>query len=322
MKTTITTLAALMVALPYSYAAWSLTPLEDVELGATTGGDLGIVLDNYSLTTPPGTFIKLNASGFNLELSDFGIVGATGTGATFGGGNVTLGTGADPFTISIQSTAAVDPLGNSVTKPILGLAAPLALVNKVDAYSTLDMVIDQNGNGITDANEHNWSRLYLDNLDISGSKVNLFSNAVDGTIGFAANLKVKADYVRWSLNTPSDVNGRPDFPMQTGAGAYPCGMTSRPSGFVACGLDISLPLGAFHYQPLRFTSDTDGNYTMELQGIPNIATVYDTFYGSPAGSIRWSDSYFYTPDGTSFKSGGGQIDGIRIHHMKLITRGL
>ena len=110
-------------------------------------------------------------------------------------------------------------------------------------------------------------------------------------------------------------------------------------------LDINLPIGNLHYQPLIFGGDRSGNFTIELVRIPDVAAIYNAAYrdyslSTPAqlakmctnvtvdcstathGQISIGNVTFKDVSGTAVDLGSASMDGILIQHLKIKTLGL
>lgn len=105
------------------------------------------------------------------------------------------------------------------------------------------------------------------------------------------------------------------------------------------GFSFEYHIGNALYQPVMIQSYADGNFGLELVAIPNTANVYNQFYSNSAnantgltdkGNLSWgsliSDAGTYTWNGATQNMlgdlGYSAIEGIRIQHFKIVTRGL
>jgi len=131
-----------------------------------------------------------------------------------------------------------------------------------------------------------------------------------------------------------------------GAGPRTTAATFDPDeGAFFTDLDINLPIGNLHYQPVIFSGDSTGNFTIELVRIPNTTAVYNAAYrdyssstaaqlakmctattvdcsAATHGEISIGNVSFKDVSGTAVDLGSASMTGVFIQHLKIKTLGL
>ena len=199
------------------------------------------------------------------------------------------------------------------------------------------------------------------NFTVNGSRFSFFQTTVDytssngvPTTGFAAKGAGAGTFGMTFLNRINSAStGVYHFGVAQLAGSTPNGAgprTAAPSfdpdeGAFFTDLDINLPIGNLHYQPLIFGGDSSGNFTIELVRIPNTPAVYNAAYrdyslntapqlakmcanttvdcgAATHGQISIGNVSFKDVNGTRVDLGSASIDGVFIQHLKIRTLGL
>lgn len=199
------------------------------------------------------------------------------------------------------------------------------------------------------------------NFTVNGSRLSIFQTTVDytsangtPTTGFVAKGVGAGTFGMTFLNRINSAStGVYHFGVAQLTGSTPNGAgprTAAPTfnqneGAFFTDLDLNLPIGNLHYQPVIFGGDSTGNFTIELVRIPNVAAVYNAAYrdyssntaaqlakmctnatadcsAATHGQISIGNVSFKDVSGARIDLGSASMDGILIQHLKIKTLGL
>lgn len=358
------TLISLLMLCLSSGAAAQPHPLSDDELAGVDGGGVGLVLDNYQLATDPGSTwtVYTDQPGLSLVFRDFSW--------TPSDGSATLGRTDDPIYFAVSNSSnATDRLLNGNTtstssRTSMLLAAPQATATTDLMDASYKMRLDH-GSGVAATYRYDDTFVTTKQMNIDKSYLrmwaeplprNTLSGAVSGSttgIAYTANLNLSADSILMVTNNgewgakPSPAFGNVRLGTCPTA-AYCDSPTTLYRGF-----EYVYEVGQEYYQPVTLRSLADGNFVIELAGIPNNSNIYEAFYNSPKGYLRigslitdWDGSgarpvndfsavksascgflcnysWYDHPAGKVRQDFGySRIEGIRIQYFKLETIGL
>lgn len=334
-----------------SVSAWALSELDDHELSETTGAGIAIALDDFRFAMAPTSYIELTGTPTalaNWKRGDVRYYGLTfsnggGTGATWYGNSCSgdlscpMGTAGvadfapvvNPYVLRVFNYSGVDFQGATVSPTVFELLGPTASDDWRFAFwgeirsdklgpndSTLQSQTIINGKPVT--------------ADGRGSVLRLMqvANTGDPTFGLVYESALSGDF-RFSV---AQTLASPDLPETVPAFDANEGLHFR-------NVDAYLPLGRLHHQAIVLDSaGTSGNFVIELTRLPNIANVYNDYYGDPtaAGYVRWGDFaaaeptandttngiYFVPPTavgGPTINIGRSRVEGLQVQHLKITT---
>lgn len=354
----------LLLSLLATTVASSSEMLDDRALAAIDGGGIGLVLENYQLTTDAGSTwsVYTDNPAISLVFREFAW--------TPSDGSATLGRTTDPIYFDVATSSnATDRLLNGNTtstssRTYLHLAAPQTTLATDLMDATYKMRLDH-GTGVAAVNRYDDTFVTARQMNIDGSYLrlwseplprNLLTGAVAGTttgIAYVGNINVSADSLTMVTNNgewgakPSPAFG--NIRLGTCPSAAYC---DNPATLYR-GFEYVYEVGQDFYQPITLRSLADGNFVMEMAGIPNISNIYTPFYASPKGKLRigsliagWDGSgapptndfsavksascgflctynYYDHPAGKVRQDFGySRMEGIRIQYFKVETIGL
>lgn len=388
MKNPLCAVLIVLLGLASSAANAALQEIEDNALSAVDGGGYGLVLDQYSLSVDAGSYWKVRVGGTTAELNftEFSWYPEDGT-ATLG--RVEDPIYFDVATSS-GSILANGSSGNRtylhLAMPQNTLATDLMSASYL---MTLDHISTATGGSCTTATtcRYDTTRVTTSKMNVDKSYLRLWSEplprnnnqgAQAGTttgLAYVGNLSLHADSALFVTNEHSATTPAVTYNINTTPGSYTAYTTSSgassPLGnfrLGACpsaaycdndatmlartGFDYVYEVGQAFYQPVTIHSMADGNFVMELDGIPNNATIYNDFYNRPTGHVSigslitdWdgvsprptnrftqssygcgflnlSTCYRYTETAPRRDFGYSRIEGIRLQYLKIETIGL
>lgn len=272
-------------------------PLSDDELAGVDGGGVGLVLENYQLTTDPGSTWTVYTDQANLSLvfREFSW--------TPSDGSASLGRTNDPIYFAVaNSSNASDRLLNGNTtstsnRTSMLLAAPQATASTDLMDASYKMRLDH-GTGVAAAYRYDDTFVTTRQMNIDKSYLRLWSEplprntltgAVSGSVtGFAytANLNLSADSILLVTNNgewgakPSPAFGNVRL------GTCPTAAYCDNPATLYRGFEYVYEVGQEYYQPVTLRSLNTGDFVIELAGIPNNSSIYEAFYNSPKGYLR------------------------------------
>lgn len=384
---------ALAVSLMFACQVQALELLDDELLSDTTGEGIAILPENFSISFDPLAYVRAIPRGVpatGLKHADVYYYGVS-LGAPDGtltalnnmnsltvGNIASWGTATNPWVLRVESTtnllySGAIPAGAGY--PIFQYRAPTftpgegglkyAFVGELQVCNSPAAAIGANGVSAcgggtlftgTSAGATP-GRLEMLNVwndfTLNGSRFSIFQNTFDTSFGLTWLNRIN------SSATGVYRIGVAQLTASTPAGAGP--RATAPAfdpdeGVFFTDLDINLPLGNLNYQPLIFTGDATGNFSIELVRIPNTAAVYTAAYrdytgsaadlakqcnnttvncgGDPTnatlalrapathGQITAGNISFKDTVGTTVNLGSASIDGIFFQHLKIKTLGL
>lgn len=301
------------------------------------------------------------------------------------------GTGTNPWVIR---TETVDKPGFNTTtesRAILSFQTPDYLpttettaATGADAYN-LKMVmwtdVMVRNAAVANGNANQFTqRLRLqavwDGFSVNGTELNIFQTAsgsgtasYNNTVGISGILRFNSEaqgVLRFSTALKANEASMITTPATGGVSPFirgnsTAGQFNENEGLYIRDLDVNLPLGQLHYQPLVLDATASGNVIIELARIPNNPAAYNEFYvnyagitnaeldagtGSTAaetaqlakicsptvcgtstitpthGTISMGNVTFRSTTGATVDLGSAKIQGLMIQHLKLTTTGL
>lgn len=354
-----------LLTLGLASGAWAQPrPLSDDELSGVDGGGVGLVLENYRLTTDAGSTWAVYTDNPNLSLvfRDFSW--------TPSDGSATLGRTNDPIYFDVDNSSnATDYLLNGTTtsasaRTSIRLAAPQATASTDLMDASYKMRLDH-GSATASSYRYDDTFVTTKQMNIDGSYIRLWaeplprntlSGAVTGSttgLAYTANLNLSADFILMVTNN-GEWGAKPSAAFgNVRLGTCPTAAYCDSPATLYRGFEYVYEVGQHYYQPVTLRSIADGNFVIELAGIPNNASLYEAFYNSPKGYLRigslitdWDGSgarpvndfslvksascgflcnysWYDHPAGKVRQDFGySRIEGIRIQYFKLETIGL
>lgn len=305
--------------------------------------------DNLAVVTGAGAAISL--SDFSFGLSNTGFVEAIGSGSITtgnradlywlnptisnrdgdlnsrdGGGIPAWGSAQDPWVLRVESPTGYKYDGTSSTWPVLTYIAPKTVGTNYFKYAFWGDLQVKNQNSNNALISRLQSQAVWDGLSLNGSTISLFQNTYDGSLGLVWHNRISmpsSSALRFSVAQSSHPAGADADPV-TAAPTF-----DANEGIYLYGLNIDMPIGALHYQPLIVDNDPSSprNFLIELVRLPNQANVYTDFYdGDHHGSLTVSSLKSNTSAGSVATNGVDYgaitISDVLIQHLSIKTLGL
>lgn len=289
--------------------AWAeLEPLADDALTAVEGNGIGLVLENYQLTTDAGSTwsVYTDNPAISLVFRDFAWTPSPDSDASDGSNATetsTLGRTTDPIYLdTATSSNATDRLLNGNTtstspRTYLHLAAPQSTLVTDLMDATYKMRLDH-GTGVAAVNRYDDTFVTARQMNIDGSYLrlwsealprNLLTGAVAGSttgLAYVGNLNVSADSLTLVTNN-GEWGAKPSAAFgNVRLGPCPTAAYCDNPATLYRGFEYVYEVGQDFYQPVTLRSLADGNFVIEMAGIPNIANIYNAFYATPKGKLR------------------------------------
>ncbi len=288
----------------------ALEPLDDEAMSNNIGGSTAWILEAFKIqTTPSGGSLEITITGTGTTQSgtipvfiqaqnlNFGAVtGLTGYAAvtqttpTYNA-IANWGTATDPFLLKAYTPTGTQSLsytGVNVANPTLLLRLPSAdTAGGGNLKMGAEMLISGNLNGTS---QTIGGRLYtplrltqrMNDFSLNGTQLSVFQTTIpgaqqheidnNGTIGITG-------IIRLNSANPATAADR------TTGGVLRLSVGGGNEGVYIQNLDVNLPIGQLHYQPLTVRKGAGSNLVFELMRIPNNPAVYRRFYGSGADNV-------------------------------------
>lgn len=301
----------IMMAVSLSSVAIAMEELEDSSMGEVTGEGLAIALKDIYIAASPTSYVEAigtNPSTTAYKRADLRWYGLTISGATpvgawagsCGAGIMSMGCPLgdiigdmaphdNPLLIRAFNIKGIDFAGTSnVSKTELELLWPTAHEGYRFAFWGELKVGGDANNRIQISNIYN-------NIRQDGSKLRIFQHGdpADRTFGmmwenhFSADIRMSAAQ---TFLSPDSYEMVPEFDDQ--------------EGMYIEDYRVYFPLGQPHYMSVIFdnVASGDGNFAIKLTPLPNVANIYNDFYGrtntnDPTNGYdrtKWQASYYRT----------------------------
>lgn len=298
-----------------THQALALTEMSDPDLGAVGGSGISLALSNFSIGFSPTGYLEAVGTGtppsfngvqdargdliwYNPTISKASAADSIGSmTARDNGAMANWGTQQDPWVLRVESPNSILYDGSTHPWSVLNYYAPstactgsgaslnCASANAFQYAFWGDIEVKNPSTGALTSRLQ--SQSIWDGLTLDGSKISVFQNTYDGSLGMAWHNVITTDpnhAFRFSVaNTqtagcPGSVSGSCADPA-TAAPAF-----DSKEGIYFWGLSINMPVGALQYQPIVFTNDPANptNLIIQLVTLPNAAAAYQDFYGCGA----------------------------------------